>query len=148
AARFLLAGAQRNGRLARVARPGHSSRDAYLDDYSFFSVALLDLYDATHDAQWLQAARGLVTTMNAGFWDEAQGGYYRTAAGVETPLVRMKRDEDEAIPSGSSMAALALVRLGRQTGDAELLAKARRLLNGTAPAMRQSPAAYPTFLLA
>src|SRR5262249_55198956 len=118
------------------------------DDYSFFSVALLDLHDATRDAQWLQAARGLVMAMNVRFWDETQGGYFRTAAGAETPLARMKSDEDEAIPSGSSMAALALVRLGRQTGDAELLAKARRLLSGTAPAMRQSPAAYPTFLLA
>src|SRR5262249_34670963 len=106
------------------------------------------LYDATRDAQWLQEARRLVTAMNERFWDEQQGAYYATAAGAETPLVRMKSDEDEAIPSGSSMAALALVRLGRQTGDAGLLAKARRLLGSRAPAMRRSPTAYPTFLLA
>src|SRR5207237_651703 len=47
-----------------------------------------------------------------------------------------------------SMAALALVRLARLTGNRDLSHRARRVLEAYALPMKRSPAAFPTMLLA
>jgi len=86
--------------------------------------------------------------MNALFWDETQGGYFFTPHDGEALIARLKSPEDGAIPSGNSMAALALVRLARITADADLLRRAGRLLATHAAMMARAPAAFPQMLVA
>src|SRR5262249_45519697 len=135
-------------RLLRSYRNGEARLNGYLDDYAFMAVALLDLHDVSGDERWRAEAERLVETMNEQFWDHRQGGYFYTSNDHETLIARMKSNEDGAIPSGNSMAALALVRLGRLIGRSDYLEKAGRLLASYSAVMQRAPAAFANMLMA
>ncbi|KOB74045.1 Uncharacterized protein OBRU01_09644, partial [Operophtera brumata] len=46
----------------------------FLDDYAFLIKGLLDLYEASLDARWLQWARELQTKQDELFWDQEHAG--------------------------------------------------------------------------
>jgi uncharacterized protein YyaL (SSP411 family) len=148
AAAFLLSTCRVDGRLRHAYRAGRTQPQAFLEDYSFLAAGLLDLHRATGEDRWLTEARSLVGTMVAQFWDEQTGTLYSTPRGHEQLLARPCSAEDGATPSGQSMAALALLRLARLTGDAGMRSKAQRLLTVQATPMKRYPAAMPTMLLA
>jgi uncharacterized protein len=148
AAAFLLTACRVDGRLRHTYHAGRTQPQAFLEDYSFLAVGLLDLYRATGQDRWLKEAHGLARAMVTQFWDEQAGTLYSTPQAHEPLLARPCSAEDGATPSGQSMAALALVRLARLTGDAGLRSKAQRLLSVQATPMKRYPAAMPTMLLA
>jgi len=53
----------------------------------------------------------------ARFSDPDQGGFFSTAADAEALITRRKDLEDSPIPSGSSSAAVGLLRLAQITGN-------------------------------
>ena len=113
AARFLLdAHRDADGRVRRTARLG-----GYLEDHAFLVEALVGLYEATWEADWLLAACATADAMLAHFADARNGGFFSTADDHPTPVARRKDLEDSPIPSGSSAAALGLLRLHGLTGD-------------------------------
>ena len=148
ATEFVLRELRQDGRLLRTHRNGQSKLNGYLDDYSFLAVALVELHEATDEARWLEEARQIVATMNDLFWDEYEGGYFYTSRDHEELIARMKSVQDNAIPSGSSMAALALVRLAALTDDTDLRQRADRTLGSVAGSVQQFPAAFPQMLIA
>jgi len=149
AADFVLTQMRRpDGRLLHTWRRGEARLDAYLDDYSTLASALVALYQADFDERWLAEAAGLVDTMLALFEDSSGGGFYFTAQDHETLLTRQKDLYDNAVPSGNSMAASALLRLGKLTGRADYLAAAERTLAAAAPIAKQAPLAMGQMLLA
>src|SRR5439155_3099081 len=56
--------------------------------------------------------------------------------------------QDSAIPSGNAMAAMALARLARLTGEAGYRERATRLLAAALPQVEQFPSAFATMLTA
>lgn len=62
----------------------------FLDDYVFLIRGLLDLYEASLDADWLQWAETLQETQDKLFWDEKDGGYFSSSAVDKTILLRGK----------------------------------------------------------
>jgi len=62
-------------------------------DYVYLIRALLDLYDATMDQQWLQWAVELQNKTDELFWDDKNGGYFAIAEGDPSILIRMKDGE-------------------------------------------------------
>ena len=92
---------------------------AHLEDYSFFSWGLLELYEATFDVKYLSESLHLTEMMTDLFWDEDNGAFFFTAYDGEEQIVRTKELYDGAIPSGNSVAALVLLRLGRITGESK-----------------------------
>jgi uncharacterized protein YyaL (SSP411 family) len=148
AATFVLTHLQRDGRLLRSWRDGRAPLAGFHDDYAFFIVALLDLHEATGDDRWLTEARRLTAAMNELFWDEGAGGYFFTPHDGESLIARLKSPEDNAIPSGNSMAALALVRLATIGDDDAMRERAGRLLESHAAAMRRMSQAFPQMLVA
>src|SRR5439155_14136810 len=130
----------------RSYRNGEARLNGYLEDYAFMIVALLELHESTHEPRWRDEAERLLAVMNEQFWDQAQGGYFFTSHDHETLIARMKSNEDGAIPSGNSMAAQALVRLGRLTGRPDYLQRADRVLCSYAEMMRRAPAAFANML--
>jgi uncharacterized protein YyaL (SSP411 family) len=106
----------------------------YLDDYAFLACAALDLYEATARPRYVEIARALVRSANARFHDDALGGYFFTPSDGERLIHRGKDPFDQAIPSGQSMMALALLRLFALDGDASLEERARKTLEPLASA--------------
>ena len=104
-----------SGRLMRRYRDGEVKELGILDDYAAMLWAYLELYEATYSPEWLQKAVHLADDMVRLFWDEQDGGFFLTGSDAESLLIRQQELEDEAIPSGSSIAAGALIRLARLT---------------------------------
>ena len=91
-----------DGRLLHRYRDGEAGILANVDDYAFFVWGLLELYEATFDLTYLEAALELQAQLDERFWDAENGGYYFTPDDGEELIVRRKEIYDGAIPSGNS----------------------------------------------
>ncbi len=136
------------GRLLHRYRDGEAGILGTLEDYAFFVHGLVDLYEATFEPQYLAEAKRLTQEMIRLFWDDQNGGFFLTATDAEKLLVRQKELYDGAIPSGNSVAALDLLRVGRLTMAKELEEKAEALMRSFADQIAQNPSAYPQLLIA
>ncbi|HVZ39286.1 MAG TPA: thioredoxin domain-containing protein [Candidatus Kapabacteria bacterium] len=128
AADLLLGSMVVDGRLMHRLKDGEVRIDGYLDDYAFLSAGLLDLYEATFEVRYLREADRLVRLAGTLFWDNESGGYFMTSGADPSVLVRSKSDHDGAEPSGNSVMAMNLLRLGNLFHDEELLLKAERTI--------------------
>ena len=137
-----------DGRLLHRYRDGQAALPANVDDYAFLIWGMIELYESTFEARYLQTALNLNDDLLQHFWDDTAGGFYFTADDAEKLLVRQKDIYDGAIPSGNSVAALNLLRLGRITAKAEFEEKAARIGRAFSKAVKQMPSAYTQLLLA
>jgi uncharacterized protein len=137
-----------DGRLLHTYRNGVAKLDAYLDDYASLANGLMSLYEATFDAKRLEQAARLLDDVLAHFADRQAGGFFYTADDHEQLIARNKDATDASVPSASGMAAYALARLGKFTGDRKYVAAAEGTLTAAAGLMQQAPAAMGQMLLA
>ncbi len=148
AADFILTRLSQDGRLLRRYREGDARYPGSLEDYAFFGYGLLELYEATFDSRYLEHAKRVAQRMVELFWDQAQGGFWMRARDQE-PLISPSKDVyDGATPSGNSVAALMLLRLGRMLGDSELEAYGQKTLEANVGTINQAPFGYPQLLIA
>ena len=138
-AKFILDVMVRDGRLLRTYRDGEAKLNGYLEDYAFVIDGLLSLHEVTLSQQWLQEAITLGHAMVDLFWDDSQSQFYDTGRDHEELLVRPRDYTDNAIPSGSSMAADVLLRLAVITGDSELERRAVASLRSVRELMTRFP---------
>lgn len=92
-------------------REGQCSGKGFLDDYANEIFALLSLYDATLETQYLERAAVLCDKTVANFHDETKGGFFLNGREDDALIIRPKETYDGAMPSGNSMMAYNLVRL-------------------------------------
>jgi uncharacterized protein YyaL (SSP411 family) len=136
-----------NGRLMHSYKDGRARFQAYLDDFACLIDGLVDLYEASFDAARLEAALQLAESLLAEF-DDGAGGLYYTASDHETLIARTRDTQDSAAPSGSSMAACGLLRLGHLAGRTELIERGIKLLETMARQLQRSPMGSAQALLA
>jgi len=136
------------GRLYHRYRDGEAAVPGFLDDYAFLIWGLVELYEATFNVGYLQAAIELADQMIGHFWDEEGGGFYFTADDAEDLGVRKKEAYDDALPSGNSAAMLDLLRLARLTADPELEEMVAELGRAFSKNVLQFPEAYTQLLAA
>ena len=147
AANFLRRNLTAQGPLLRSWR-GEAGRIAgFAEDYAFLIQGLLDLYEASWDADWLKWALDLQERQDALFRDET-GGYFSSAAGDPLVSVRMKEDYDGAEPSANSISALNLLRFARMLHDEALETRGRQILASSREALDRVPTAVPQMLVA
>jgi uncharacterized protein YyaL (SSP411 family) len=131
------------GRLFRSWKDGEARILAFLEDESFFALALLDLADAEPDEgearRWAAEARRVVTGLRRRFSRPGVPGFTFTGEGHEPLLVRTRDLFDKAIPSGPGAAARALARLARRDGDAALAAEALAAVEEVSGLMERAP---------
>ncbi|MFT7643557.1 MAG: hypothetical protein ACI9G1_005323, partial [Pirellulaceae bacterium] len=146
---FVLSNMRRpDGRLLHSWREGRAKFDAYLDDYSYFINAFVSLYEATFDDKWLELAVEFAETILVHFEDREKGGFYYTADDHEQLITRNKDVHDSSVPSGSSMTATSLLRLGKLTGNQRLVDAAATTINNALPIIQRQPAAAGQMLVA
>ncbi len=138
----------KEGKLLHRYRETDAAIDGMLDDYAFFIHGLLDLYEATFNPEYLKEAKRLTETLIRLFWDDLSGGFFFTTSDARELLVRRKELYDGAMPSGNSVAALDLIRLGRLLMDKELEARAELFFKSFSSEISQIPQAYPQALIA
>ncbi|MCC7084753.1 MAG: thioredoxin domain-containing protein [Pirellulales bacterium] len=149
AAEFILREMRRpDGRLLHTWRAGQAKFDAYLDDYAALANALLSLYEASFDERYIDEAVKLVEILLRHFADAQAGGFFYTADDHEQLIARHKDIQDSSVPSGNSLAATVLVRLGKLTGRSDFLAAAEKTLRSAASLIERAPTAFGQMLLA
>jgi len=148
AADFVLTTLRQDGRLMRYVRDGRVVEEGFLDDYAFLTLGLVDLYEASFDAKWLAEAQGLADQMIDLFGDKEQGGFFLAGRDDERLISRDKPSYDGAVPSGNSVAALALLKLGRLTVKERFGAEGQRVLEAFSGSLSRSPTAQTAMLLA
>jgi hypothetical protein len=122
--------------------------NGFLDDYAFFVQALLDLYETGFDQADLDLAIRLTEAMIVKFADAGGGGFFSTAEGDASLVLRLKDDYDGAEPSGNSIAILNLLRLEQIAGEARYGELARKALAAFGHMMDSQAAAVPQMIVA
>jgi len=145
---FLLATLRVEDGLLRSYINGQARFRAYLEDYAFLSDGLLSLYEATFEARWFREAESLAEQMIRKFWDPQGKGFFFTPEDHETLIHRPMEFYDNAIPSGNSAAASALLRLWRYSGEDKWLRYAVSIMKTAAGMMQEYPSAFPYMLCA
>jgi uncharacterized protein YyaL (SSP411 family) len=134
--------------LYRNYRGARSDIEGFADDYAFMIQGLLDLYEASFDAEWLKFAVELQETQDRLFFDEKNGGYFSTSGEDKSVFLRIKDDNDGAEPAASSVAALNLLRLAQFRDDKQQSERARKTINAFATTLSHFPSAMPQMLVA
>ena len=137
-----------NGRLLHCWRRGQAKLAAYLDDYANLINSFVTLYESSFREHWLERARDLADILLTHFHDPEAGGFFYTADDHETLISRHKDFHDSSVPSGNSMAALALLRLGKLTANQQYVQAAEGTLQAALQVLQQAPAAAGQMLIA
>jgi uncharacterized protein YyaL (SSP411 family) len=139
---FLLGPLSRDGRLVRSVRDGQASGPGFLDDYANAAHGLYELHVATGELRWLEASRRLALLAVELFADDERGGFFLAPAEGEQLVARRKELFDHPLPSGNSMLAYVLLRLGRIWGDDELERRAVGVLRLLGDALGRGPTEF------
>jgi uncharacterized protein YyaL (SSP411 family) len=131
-----------DGRLHRSWRAGRARNPGYLEDYADVANGLYELHVATGDLRWLREANRLAALAVDLFADDERGGFYLTPVDAEALVARKKEFDDHPTPSGNSMLAFVLLRLGRVWGDDELERRAAGVLRLIRDALPRAPSAF------
>jgi uncharacterized protein YyaL (SSP411 family) len=132
--------------LKRTFKDGQPKLDGYLDDYAFYISALLDLFEVDSNADYLSSAIKYADYMIEHFWDQNNEDFFFTSDNHEKLIVRTKSIYDLSVPSGNSMAALALIRLYHYTQNQDCIKKAEKVLSKNASMAAENPFAFGQLL--
>ncbi|MDN3640819.1 DUF255 domain-containing protein [Simiduia curdlanivorans] len=137
-----------NKRLFSLAYKNGDRLPAFLDDYAFLLLALLDMLRVEWRDSDYRIARYLAEGLLTHFYDQVQGGFYFTAHDQEELPYRPKPYADTMTPSGNGAAALALFRFGYLTAEPRYVAAAQHTIKHVMPLLRRQPEAHYTLLQA
>jgi uncharacterized protein YyaL (SSP411 family) len=139
----------RDGSLMHRYRNGESGIPAFADDYAYLAWGLLELYEATFTASFLEQAAGLVDSLVARFWDPNRGGFFLTDNFERASSTGRKPLADGVLPSANSVALLVLAKLGRLMDNKSYRDKAGGILGlYPARALDESPSSFCFFFSA
>jgi uncharacterized protein YyaL (SSP411 family) len=139
---FLFRELIRDGKVFRSYKDGVAKIPGFLEDYAAVALGAVALYQLTFDRVWLERARGLADEIMARFWDEKAQAFFDTPADGEALVTRPRDVTDNAIPSGSSLAAELLLLLGDFYARGEYTRRASYLLETIAEPMARYPTAF------
>lgn len=127
-----------SGLLHRSWAKGRLGPAAVLEDYAALAMGLFRLYAATGESEWYEEGMGLTTSIPSLFGDP-EGGFFSTPTPSDSLIVRPRDLFDNPAPSGSSLAAEALLTASSYTGDHELRKLAEEALRAGGEVLRRAP---------
>ena len=136
-----------DGPLGRSWKDGRAVGSGVLEDYANLADGLLALYEATFEERWFTTARALMDRVLTRFADSS-GGFFDTADDHERLVMRPKDVQDNAVPSGSAMAARVLLRLAAWTGEGAYRDAAESALRSVVPLVARYPTGFAQWLSA
>jgi uncharacterized protein YyaL (SSP411 family) len=136
---FLTTSLDKDGVMQRSWREGKAQHRAYLEDHAGLALALLTLYQSDHDTRLYQKAVEVAETMISGYYDPVRG-FYDTAHDHEALILRPQESQDNATPSGTSLAVQVLLTLAAFSGEGRYY----DIAAGTLSPMQAALASYPT----
>ncbi len=114
--------------LLHCSADGAAGPAALLEDYAAMSRAALRLHEAFGKPRYRDLAIAWVDALDADFWDEADGGYFMSAASQWNGMARVKSITETSLPAGNALMIGVLARLHEITGDGRYRSRAERLV--------------------
>jgi uncharacterized protein YyaL (SSP411 family) len=99
-------------KLYRSFKMKRSHTEGFLDDYAFYILALVRLYQVTFNEAYINRAKQLNEYVIAQFFDPADGFFFYTSRTAEPLISRKKEIFDNVIPSSNAVMAQNLNQLG------------------------------------
>lgn len=116
-----------NDRLEHSYREGKIGAGPFLEDYAYFILGLIDLYEVEYDYKRIEAASALAENAVKLFSDQ-EGSLYLTSDDRRDLYMRPRDISDGAIPSPGSILIQTQVKLAEITGQKDKFDQAERLL--------------------
>jgi uncharacterized protein len=147
AADYLLANMRKGGRMHHSIKSGQLGEHAFAEDFAFFAVGLLEVFQSTADVKYLSAAIELMEQLEKHHARKG-GGYFRSAADAETLLAREVETRDGAVPSAASWALMAHLQLNALTTDDKWRQRAEATMKSYGTTLAQRPWSLDEMMIA
>jgi hypothetical protein len=125
---FIRGEMEEGGRLAHAFSQGKVSAKGLATDHANMIHAALDLFAATNEPSYLDAARLWARTLDDHYLDAATGTYFLTADDAHDLIVRPRSIADEATPAATGIMVGNLAELFLLTADTAYRERAETLL--------------------
>lgn len=129
-------------------RNGRHSTNGFLDDYSYYIFALLQMYNTTLENSFLNRAEILTDKTVSDFFDQENGGFYIYGNDGEQLILKPKESYDGAIPSGNSVMVYNLFLLSRISKKAKYEEILQKQITFMSSQVKNYPHGYSFFNLA
>ncbi len=125
--------------LLRTYKNGKSKIQGYLEDYSYFINALLDVFEIYPEKKYLELAKRLGLYLIEHFWDPETNSFFMTADDHEKLIIRPKSNYDLSLPSGNSVSSYAMLKLYHITQHNNFLDISTKILESQAQMAAENP---------
>ncbi|MBD5507842.1 MAG: thioredoxin domain-containing protein [Lachnospiraceae bacterium] len=129
-------------------REGKASEKGFLDDYAFYTAALMELYHATLNREYLERAEQFCREAAGKFVDSENGGFYLTDEDSAELFINPKEIYDGAVPSGNGVMNYNFVRLYQLTEKEEYRELAQKQIHYMAGRAQEYLTGHGMFLFA
>jgi uncharacterized protein YyaL (SSP411 family) len=148
AAVFILANlTASDGGLYRNFKNNKATIPGFLDDYAFFIEALITLYQADFDENWLQQAKQLTDYVLLNFEDPDSPMLFYTSGTGAVLIARKHEIMDNVIPASNSVMAQNLHMLGLLFDEDSYIFKAESMLAAVHPQIKTYGSAYSNWAI-
>ena len=128
-----------DGNLLRTYKNGTAKIDGYLEDYSYFLNALLDVFEIEPDVKYIKLASKLGHHLVDHFWDSENNNFFVTSDNHEKLIIRPKSNYDLSLPSGNSVSAFVMLRLHHILHEKKFLDITTKILESQAQMAAENP---------
>ena len=128
-----------NNKLMRTYKNKTAKIDGYLEDYSYFVNALLDVFEINPESKYLNLAIKLGHFLVSHFWDEENSIFYMTSDIHEKLIIRPKNNYDLSLPSGNSVSAFIMLKLYHLTQEKLFLRISVKIMESQAQMAAENP---------
>ena len=126
-------------RLLRTCKNGTAKIGGYLEDYSYFVNALLDVFEIDPEPRYLKLALKLGEYLVEHFWDAESSSFFMTSDSHEKLIIRPKSNYDLSLPSGNSVSALVMLRLFHLSQNGNFLEISTKIMEEQAQMAAENP---------
>ena len=133
-------------KLLRTHKNGIAKINGYLEDYSYFVNALLDLFEIEPNEKYLNLSLKLGRHLIDHFWDSQSNSFFMTSDDHEKLLIRPKSNYDLSLPSGNSVSAFVMLRLYHMSQEQNFLDIATSVMESQAQMAAENPFGFGHFL--
>jgi uncharacterized protein YyaL (SSP411 family) len=128
-----------NDKLLRTYKNGTAKIDGYLEDYSYFVNALLDVFEIEPDPKYLKLSLKLGHHLVNHFWDSENNNFFMTSDHHEKLIIRPKSNYDLSLPSGNSVSAFVMLRLYHLSQEQTFLEITTKIMESQAQMAAENP---------
>ncbi|MCH9657844.1 thioredoxin domain-containing protein [archaeon] len=128
-----------DGKLLRTYKNGTAKIDGYLEDYSYFINALLDVFEIEPDPKYLALSLSLGHHLVDHFWDSENNSFFMTSDEHEKLIIRPKSNYDLSLPSGNSVSSFVMLRLYHLSQEQVFLEITTKIMESQAQIAAENP---------